>query len=134
MASHAGSDAVLFLLAVTVTLLTGPALLVSFFYSIPYAVRRMRRYQQEGSARRLFAQFTLFQTAVPTICLVLFFSVGIVLARMPDIPERAGIARILLLVAIALISLQVLVSPIGHRYIEAAAQRERDELKNRKDC
>ncbi len=134
MASQAEGDAVLFMLAVIVIVFTVPAILVSLRYSIPYAVRRIRRYPEEGSARRLFAQFTLFQTVVPTLCLVLFLSVGIALAFMDDTAARATVARVLLLIGIVLLSAQVVVSPIGHRYIEAAAQRERDELKNRKDC
>ncbi|MDP9479815.1 MAG: hypothetical protein M3R38_29840 [Actinomycetota bacterium] len=134
MASEAASEAVLLLLAITVAAFTAPAILVSLVYSIPYAVRRIRRYSERGSARRLFAEFTLFQTVIPTFCLVLFFSVGIILAVMDDTAARAAATRILLLGGIALLSLQVVVSPIGHKYIEAAAQRERDKINNRKDC
>ncbi len=127
-------EAVLFLLAIIIIVFTAPAILVSLFYSIPYAIRRIGRYPESGSARRLFAQFTLFETAVPTLCLLLFLSVGIAFAVMDDTAARATVARILLLVGIVLLSAQVVVTPIGHRYIEAAAQRERDEMKSRKDC
>ncbi len=134
MASQAADDAVLFLLAIIVIVFTAPAILVSLFYSIPYAIWRIRRYSEKGSARRLFAEFTLFQTVIPTLCLVLFLSVRIVLVVMDDTAARAAVARVLLLVGIVLLSAQVVVSPIGHKYIEAAAQRERNEIKSRKDC
>lgn len=120
-------DPALVVLALIVVVFTISGLLVSLLYSVPYAVRRVKRYPEPGSARRLFALSALVSIAIPTACLALFLATGFVALFVEDSDIRAAISRALLVAGIVLLSLLVIVTPIGHRYTELAADREARE-------
>lgn len=120
------SDAALTILALVVVVVCVAALLVSALYSIPYAARRVRAHPRPG-ARRTFAVFTVIGIAAPSLVVVCFLTVGITVLTVEDMQVRAAINRSVLLVGILILAAQVVLVPIGHRYIQDQAEREARE-------
>ncbi len=102
------------------------ALLASGVYSIPYAVRRVRVYP-DPSARRTFAVITLVGIIAPTVVVALFLATGAAALAIEDPATRSAVIRPLLLAAILIVAAQVVLAPVGHRYIQDQAEREERE-------
>lgn len=124
-------DPSLIVLALVVVVFCASGLIVSGLYSIPYALERVKRYNDPGSAKRMFAFSALVSTVVPAACLVLFLGTGIAALFVADNDLRAAISRALLVTGIILLCVMVVIVPILHRYTEIAADREEREERRR---
>lgn len=117
-------DPVVILLSLIVVVTAVASLCVSFVWSLPYAIRRMRRYRIPGSAKRLFAQFTLSNTVLPLACMIAFLVVGVTTLGMDDTSFRLILVRALVMFAVFATATQIILTPIGHKYVENAAENE----------
>lgn len=124
------SEAALTILALIVIVVCVAALLVSGLYSIPYAVRRVRANPEPG-ARRAFAVLTLLQILAPTLVVVCFLVSGIGALAIEDLPTRQAVVRSSLVVGIVILAAQVVLVPVGHRYVQEMAEREAGEREER---
>lgn len=118
-------EPIVVLLSLIVIVTAALSLGIGVVWSLPYAIRRMRRYRVPGSARRLFAQFTLSNIVLPILCMIAFLVVGGVTFLMDTGDARIQIVRALVLFAIVATAIQIVLAPIGHKYVETAAERER---------
>lgn len=125
------SEAMLTVLALVIIVVCVSALLVSVFYSIPYALRRVRLYPEPG-ARRTFAVLTLVGILAPTVVVVIFLMVGVIAITVDDPMLRSAILRPLLLIIVMSVAAQVALVPVGHRQVEEQAKREADDREERR--
>lgn len=119
MSSEVALDA----LAILVVILCLSALAVSAFFSIPYALRRVRAYPKPGAART-FALTTLLGILAPTAVVGCFLTLGVAILTLPDGTLRQSITRPVLFLGVVILWAQVILVPIGHRYIQEQAIRE----------
>lgn len=123
-------EPIVVLLSIIVIFTAVASLGIGFVWSLPYAIRRMRRYRVPGSARRLFAQFTLSNIVLPLLCMIAFLAVGGVTFLMDPADKRIEIVRFLILFSIVATAIQIILAPIGHKYVEDAAERERQDAQD----
>lgn len=123
-------EPIVILLSIIVVITAVLSLAIGFVWSLPYAIKRMRRYREPGSAKRLFAQFTLSSIVLPILCMIAFLVVGVLAFAIDLGVVRISIVRALIIFAIAATGAQIVLAPIGHAYVETAAERERGEAED----
>jgi ABC-type sugar transport system permease subunit len=122
-------DAALAFAAVVVLAFSCAGIFAAVFYSIPFGVRRLRRYPERTDPRRFFAAYLLLVTLLGAGFLAGFAVAAAAALLVEDEAARKAVVRVVLALTAVLGSVQVTIGPVAQRLIEdAAAKRGEDDV------